>query len=47
MGVPGLWDVSFRGLSNRTELRNLQLLRPAGQRRSLMHLAVIDGFQEN
>lgn len=47
MGVPGLWDVSFRGLSNRTELRNLQLLRPAGQRRSLTHLAVVDSFQEN
>jgi Holliday junction resolvase YEN1 len=47
MGVPGLWDVSQIEFSVENQLNNSQLLRPAGQPRSLTHLAVVDGFQAN
>ncbi|KAI0063521.1 hypothetical protein BV25DRAFT_1837513 [Artomyces pyxidatus] len=37
MGVSGLWDLSSHP----------QILHPAGQSRSLDHLAVVDGFESN
>lgn len=49
MGVPGLWDVrSFcASFSLSLGLQSLQLLQPAGKRRSLTNLAVVDGFEHN
>ena len=46
MGVTGLWDVSksarLRGPSDTT-----QILRPSGELRSLTHIAIVDGFEDN
>jgi holliday junction resolvase YEN1 len=48
MGVPGLWDVRFvSALFLSSFTHNLKLLRPAGKRRSLTNLAVVDGFERN
>jgi len=49
MGVPGLWDVRFvyPSLLVSSDSRYLKLLRPAGKRRSLTNLAVVDGFERN
>jgi Holliday junction resolvase YEN1 len=49
MGVPGLWDVRsvYASLSLSLCSQSLKLLRPAGKRRSLTNLAVVDGFERN
>lgn len=49
MGVPGLWDVRFFYASPLVSLGSqpLELLRPAGRRRSLTNLTVVDGFELN
>ena len=50
MGVPGLWDVrtfTYALSFPRFSLQSIKLLRPAGKRRSLTNLAVVDGFERN
>lgn len=47
MGVAGLWDVSLLLIVANVSLMNLQIIRPVGEVRSLTHLAVVDGFQQN
>lgn len=49
MGVPGLWDVSVEFLSPFVSFINLtfKILNKAGKSRSLVHLAVVDGFEKN
>jgi Holliday junction resolvase YEN1 len=48
MGVAGLWDVSALAcLRVRSQADTAQILRPSGTLRSLTHIAVVDGFEEN
>ena len=49
MGVPGLWDVRLfcSSFFPCLDLQPFKLLRPAGKRRSLTNLAVVDGFECN
>lgn len=49
MGVPGLWDVRFIHVLLLFSLgsQSFKLLRPAGKRRSLTNLSVVDGFECN
>lgn len=49
MGVPGLWDVIVEFLLLFVSFINLtfKILNKAGKSRSLVHLAVVDGFEKN
>ncbi len=55
MGVPGLWDVSLclpppaysTHLNILIAISHIQVLRPAGEVRSLTHLSVKEGFEAN